>query len=205
MIYIFKIYINSLIGVRTGNPGTSNGPLAMITVVGRHSTTLHMHMAHGAMASHMQVFNVIEEGGRASFMLQFSGSSDVEVSHSIVYNLNLDTGRLVASCGVGDMLLMVFHWVIVILASAQVTLFGYVFSFCFCCLAPMDSPIILLVFWRKVYVMRLKVRRKKHRDLWMAIEDFYQGLAVLYTLASICYGILISRTDILWTRKLCTC
>ena len=98
-----------LIRVRARNLGTSNGPSAMITVVGRNSITLHMHMSHGTVASHMQVFNVNEEGGKVSFMLGFSGSSAVEVSHSTVCNRILDTGGLVASCGVGETLLMVFH------------------------------------------------------------------------------------------------
>lgn len=174
----------------------------MITIVRQHSTTLHIHMAHRTVVSRMQVLNESKEGGRASFMLEFSSSSAMKVSHPTVCNRILDIGRLVASYGVGEMLLVFFHWVIVVLEFSWVVLFRYVFSFYFYCLAPMESPIILIVFWRNGYVLRLKMRRKWHRDLWMEIEYFYEVLFVLCIPIFMCYGIFLSSMGILWVGRL---
>jgi len=44
----------------------------MIKVDEQQSITLHMHKAHGAVASRMQSFNVNEEGGKESLVLRFS-------------------------------------------------------------------------------------------------------------------------------------
>jgi len=165
----------------------------MIKAKGRHFTTLHMHEAHGAMASCMQAFNGNKEGGREIIVTRFTNFFVAGVNMFFVYKGNWDLVWLTTTCSSEVALLVVLHWVSVDLQFALVTLFEYVLHLSSCYLAPMACYILLLVSWRNNNVMRLKVRRKYHLGFCMEIENCYKGFFVLCTPVFVYYGILHSR------------